>query len=270
LTEENWKLPSSARLERPLYKYQWGKIRTPTGDRFRWWDDEAKQAAEKAYAAIDPKAVDFIAREYAEAIIESLKKHSEKSVNFMDLVVNFTAPTRIRNFDERKIIFKPYKRLVNRVREITRKNDQKENIRDFVEMEAISLARQKVMEYFRDADFEIRIYGTVRAYGGPEEGGWWYTHRDLVKRIPVKGLKPAYRKYLQTKEYVKDKGEDNFYRDIQAPSNDIRMSSPEDDYEQEGMWIAKGWKPSGHEKYFATLNLKGALTQTTRKPPRYS
>lgn len=31
--------------------------------------------------------------------------------------------------------------------------------------------------------FQVAIYHVDQAYGGPEEGGWWYTHGDLVKVI---------------------------------------------------------------------------------------
>jgi hypothetical protein len=32
----------------------------------------------------------------------------------------------------------------------------------------------------------VSLYTTVRCYGGPEEGGWWYNHDDLVLTIPCR------------------------------------------------------------------------------------
>lgn len=31
----------------------------------------------------------------------------------------------------------------------------------------------------------INIYDENRAYGGPEEGGWWYTYGEIVRSIRV-------------------------------------------------------------------------------------
>ena len=32
----------------------------------------------------------------------------------------------------------------------------------------------------------VSLYTTVRLYGGPEEGGWWYNHHDLNLTIPCR------------------------------------------------------------------------------------
>jgi hypothetical protein len=31
----------------------------------------------------------------------------------------------------------------------------------------------------------VNAYAVTRHYGGPEEGGWWYNHYDLLQSVPV-------------------------------------------------------------------------------------
>ncbi len=37
----------------------------------------------------------------------------------------------------------------------------------------------------------VSVYEVVRAYGGPEEGGWWYDNFSLVDTTPVSTLEAA-------------------------------------------------------------------------------
>jgi len=37
----------------------------------------------------------------------------------------------------------------------------------------------------------VNAYEITRHYGGPEEGGWWYNHRNPVASIPVKAISVA-------------------------------------------------------------------------------
>lgn len=43
----------------------------------------------------------------------------------------------------------------------------------------LNLASQDRLQTF------INVYGTSRVYGGPEEGGWWYTAGEPVMSIPI-------------------------------------------------------------------------------------
>jgi hypothetical protein len=37
----------------------------------------------------------------------------------------------------------------------------------------------------------VNAYEITRHYGGPEEGGWWYNHRNPIASIPVKAISVA-------------------------------------------------------------------------------
>lgn len=37
----------------------------------------------------------------------------------------------------------------------------------------------------------VSLYSSSREYGGPEEGGWHYTHNEYIESIPVKNYKEA-------------------------------------------------------------------------------
>lgn len=39
----------------------------------------------------------------------------------------------------------------------------------------------------------VTLYKTDRAYGGPEEGGWWYECGEVVRSFPVATLRRAER-----------------------------------------------------------------------------
>ena len=49
---------------------------------------------------------------------------------------------------------------------------------------------------------KIRVYEVSRQYAGPEEGGWWYTHYELLEEhyFPCFWFKRLLRKY----EYFHD------------------------------------------------------------------
>ncbi len=51
--------------------------------------------------------------------------------------------------------------------------------------------------YFTDEDeckwLTVAVYLCDKAYGGSEEGGWWYTYGDLYKEIPpIVLINPTY------------------------------------------------------------------------------
>ncbi len=38
----------------------------------------------------------------------------------------------------------------------------------------------------------VNVYEVVRCYGGPQEGGWWWNHRECIASVPVcKGERPS-------------------------------------------------------------------------------
>jgi hypothetical protein len=45
----------------------------------------------------------------------------------------------------------------------------------------------------------VNAYAVTRHYGGPEEGGWWYNHYDLIQAVPCDPEDvPKIRDYLAT------------------------------------------------------------------------
>ena len=52
----------------------------------------------------------------------------------------------------------------------------------------------------------VNAYTVTQRYGGPEEGGWWYNHREPVCSVPVHSLSSAHclSAFLK-REYGRDK-----------------------------------------------------------------
>jgi hypothetical protein len=138
-----------------------------------------------------------------------------------------------------------------------------------LEQELAKEVRSRIMKKYENADYVINVYGISRAYGGAEEGGWWYDDKDLMYQKEAKGLRPAYRKYLELRQMYKGKGQDSFYKDLEKGYNGVRDAKDSEDG-QEGMMFSRGWKPSQYEKYDVELALKGAKTSETQAPPHYS
>jgi len=63
------------------------------------------------------------------------------------------------------------------------KNSISSTVFSYAEREMAHLLRKRVIQEFRTADFNVNIFGKKQAYGGPEEGGWYYTHKDLLKQM---------------------------------------------------------------------------------------
>jgi hypothetical protein len=58
-----------------------------------------------------------------------------------------------------------------------------------------AISRLKAEKELRDKNktFYVSTYETSRAYGGPEEGGWWYTNYELLDSEPVVGKENAHK-----------------------------------------------------------------------------
>lgn len=46
----------------------------------------------------------------------------------------------------------------------------------------------------------VTAYEVTRHYGGPEEGGWWFNHYEVLATIPVKGYDHARKSMDALKE----------------------------------------------------------------------
>ena len=49
----------------------------------------------------------------------------------------------------------------------------------------ITEALEASLERKSRASFLVSVYDTALAYGGPEEGGWWYDRGELVRTVRV-------------------------------------------------------------------------------------
>ncbi len=144
------------------------------------------------------------------------------------------------------------------------------------EMEIGQMIRGEVIKKFGNADFVISIYGVSQGYGGPEEGGWWYDHKDLIHQIPIKGLRKAYRRWKELKRMYQTKGQDSFMKDMMRGHGGARDITGSDDWgpeysgpDQEGMDIPRGWTTSEYKRYDIELQLAGSPTKETGAPPHY-
>ena len=73
----------------------------------------------------------------------------------------------------------------------------KKNAQDFNE-EQYETVGQEEMDKGRKF---VSVYKADRAYGGPEEGGWWYDVYDLVDSVPVISMAAA----RQVKSFLEQK-----------------------------------------------------------------
>lgn len=257
-SEALWHLPTSRKIRQPNY------VRPEEQD--------------NVYRALNPKHVEFVVKETVDEIIAELRKNGEQGdLRVLSLIKNPQMPYYSGHDEMGSIrwpwvdnLRKRFHQLIKATPATVHLADEKIEDLEWDIMEEVGPYLRKVLiEELGKEDFEIRVYGGKQGYGGPEEGGWWYTHWEIVKQIPVKGLKPAYRKYLEMDREMKGQGKDSFYKDIEKPSDSFRMASPEDDYEQEGMWIQQGWTTSEYKKYLVTLNLPSTPLENTQERPHY-
>lgn len=52
--------------------------------------------------------------------------------------------------------------------------------------------------------FTVAVYATSRQYGGPEEGGWWYNHSELIR--PLRSFKSSDRAYEYCRRFNEKSG----------------------------------------------------------------
>ncbi|WP_209124438.1 hypothetical protein [Alkalihalobacillus sp. BA299] len=65
---------------------------------------------------------------------------------------------------------------------------------DVIEYDTVEVKTDPEMLVF------VNVYGVERAYGGPEEGGWWYNTHDCLESVPV-----ANKNSKKMKEYMEEK-----------------------------------------------------------------
>lgn len=114
--------------------------------------------------------------------------------------------------------------------------------------------------------FYVRVYGSNRAYGGPEEGGWWYDDNELVKEVVVNNEAEADMKRDQLEAMYRDKGEDSYTQDLS------RMSHPSDNdpMDDSDQTEPIGFKGSTYDSYFVSVETSSKPESETTETPYYS
>ena len=125
--------------------------------------------------------------------------------------------------------------------------------------------------------YYVRVYGIRQAYGGPEEGGWWYNHLEHVDTEQIRGLQNAIDRRYQLQDQLEAKGEDTFLEDMVSGYGGVREMNEIDEaypdlsegYEQEGMIISPGWMTSGFKQYQISVEASETPKGETTERPHY-
>ena len=118
------------------------------------------------------------------------------------------------------------------------------------------LEGREVDHKFNNADLYVNIYEMDKAFGGPEEGGWWYNIYTSVKSIPVKGLENAVK--LQKKIMEKLNNEEDSSKSEYIGSNPLPPEN-EDITDQIGDIYSTG-------KHMATIETHPAKDHDNYRP----
>lgn len=176
------------------------------------------------------------------------------------------------------------------VKQVAQQLADRAEIRDpqFVENLAAMMNKQvhvritkQVQKDVSDGTFFVRVYGKNKAFGGAEEGGWWYDDKQLVDEQQVQGLQNACHMKAQLTKKYENMGEDTFNEDMVNLHGGLRDVYDEQssaaggmgdlDYhgDVEGMDIPLGWTPSAFESFFVRVELSDEPSAATQGRPHY-
>lgn len=241
-----------------------------------------------ALRRVNPRHVQFIVNELVDRFMPIVDEYLRQTFDFtyedekLELPTDFHRhPTSILpgEYDFNAEI----DRLVDALAEKSGITDQETNnqLAGFISSEVEALLSQKYQAKVKDEVFHVRVYGVSRAFGGAEEGGWWYDAHELVEDEPVKGLEAARQRREQLEEQWKKSGRDSFYedldrgyggvRDLYDEANETATGMGDLDYgtrDVEGMDFPRGWTTSEYEKFEVTVELSNEPLKL-RAPPHY-
>lgn len=66
-----------------------------------------------------------------------------------------------------------------------------QSLYNFIEKEVANRLAKMAHKDMMNMPMYVRVYGTSQAFGGHEEGGWWYTDKKMVDQHQVSGLTEA-------------------------------------------------------------------------------
>lgn len=165
--------------------------------------------------------------------------------------------------------------------EVTDK-DFAQQLTNFIRSEAEYKMEDIVRKKSKSKTFFVRVYGSSRAFGGHEEGGWWYDAVSMVHEEQAQGIEKACQRRSQLEKEYQSQAKDSFYEDLTNQHGGVRDLYDETssaatgmgdlDYGQrdsEGMDYPKGWTTSSFEKYFAQVELTPEPKSETKQRPHY-
>jgi len=139
--------------------------------------------------------------------------------------------------------------------------------------ETVLKITKKLKIKHQNSTFKVRVYGSSQAYGGPEEGGWWYNNKQLVEEVDASGLQKANQVKSQLEKKYKKLGKDSFYEDLENSHKGVSETYYHEDAdhsnETEGMTFPKGWVPSSFEKFYVQIELSDEPISSTKQIPHY-
>jgi hypothetical protein len=113
----------------------------------------------------------------------------------------------------------------------------------------------------------ISVYETTQHYGGPEEGGWWYSRTRFVGYVVCMTLEEAEQKLAEAKELTEQHN-----RDTQRERNEATAALPDHDspYNDTEGYIPLGWTEGGklHTRIENSSEL-GKLSNMDEPRPHY-
>jgi hypothetical protein len=110
----------------------------------------------------------------------------------------------------------------------------------------------------------VSIYRRCQHFGGPEEGGWWYSRDSLEGSIPFPTKEDAEKWLEEAKRQVEKQNE------IDAPKRHRAMANLPDEenaYYDEG-FIPTGWTDGG-ELWVTIEEVRGASDDSREPRPHY-
>lgn len=156
------------------------------------------------------------------------------------------------------------------------------NLAEFIKHKVNLKMEDMLYERAADSICYVRVYGTSKAFGGAEEGGWWYDNTVMVQQDDIQGLQNACERKAALEREYENKGEDSFYDDLEAGHSGVRdlydeessaasgmgdLSYPGRDVE--GMDFPPGWTTSSFDRFYVRVELTDKPQAEITERPRY-
>lgn len=249
-------------------------------------EPDRQVAMDARLSQIDPKQIQFAINHLADKYYPQLKLGITNSISnpckinlYFDWNYNSEEHPEYDNIFEQ--LTEDLYQIVQSLLQKSQINDEdfSRNLVSFINQRVEKEMYKKALKDLEHLDLYVRVYGSSQAYGGSEEGGWWYDAHHMVHQEVIKGRSAACHRKSQLEKEYKDKGKDTFYEDL---SNSLSVRDLYDEtssaatgmgdlsyHGSEGMDIPSGWKPSAFEKFFVSIEITEEPKHETRSIPVY-